>query len=482
MSKQITIVGLGSGDFSHLTIGVFQRIKKASKVFLRTKEHPVVEGLLSEGIAFESFDPVYEQHEEFEDVYEHIVTRLLEEASLSDIVYGVPGHPMVAEKTVRLLLEKAEGCGIHVKIEGGQSFIDPLFTALQIDPIEGFSFFDALDLDPDNLPLDKHLIICQVYDTFTASEVKLTLLEHLPPDYEVIIVTSVGNADESIKKVPLADLDHDWQVSNLTSVYVPPVQDENLLNHTFPRLKKIIRILRSPEGCPWDREQTHESLRKYMLEEAFEVVAAIEEQDDDHLVEELGDVLLQILLHSQIGEDEGYFNVQDVIRSISDKMIRRHPHVFGSVNVENASEVLKNWEEIKKEERKDDSHSLMNEVSGGLPPLAKSYDIQKKAAKAGFDWPDSFPVWEKINEELDELKAEVEAGDRLAMEDELGDVLFSVVNLARKLEISPILALGHTNEKFIHRFKKMEQQALAEGKDLSSLTLEEWDELWEQAK
>ncbi|MGV3488448.1 MAG: nucleoside triphosphate pyrophosphohydrolase [Tuberibacillus sp.] len=482
MAKHLTIVGLGSGDFSHLSIGVFQKIQKAEKVFLRTKEHPAVNGLIENGIAFESFDPIYEKYEEFEDVYRHIVARLLEEAGQNDIVYGVPGHPMVAEKTVRLLLDEAEGYGIRVKIEGGQSFIDPLFTALQIDPIEGFSFYDALDLDADSLPLDKHLIICQVYDAFVASEVKLTLLEHLPPDYEVVIVTSVGNEDESIKKVPLSELDFDWGVSNLTSVYVPPVSDKNLLNHTFPRLRDIIRILRSPEGCPWDRMQTHESLRKYMLEEAFEVVSAIEEENDEHLVEELGDVLLQILLHAQIGEDEGYFNVYDVIRSLSEKMIRRHPHVFESADVKDASEVVKNWQEIKKDERKDAHNSLMDEVSGGLPPLAKSYDIQKKAAQVGFDWPDSSPVWDKINEELEELKAEVEKNNIKAMEDELGDVLFSVVNLARKIGVNPTIALGHSNEKFIQRFRKIEQDALAEGRTIESLTLEEMDQLWERAK
>jgi tetrapyrrole methylase family protein / MazG family protein len=483
MAKHITIVGLGSGDFSHLTMGVFQRLQKSQKVFLRTKEHPVVDGLIKEGVSFESFDAVYERYDDFEDVYNHIVNRLFEEASHhDDIVYGVPGHPMVAEKTVRLLLEQADMHNVQVDVEGGQSFLDPLFTALQIDPIEGFSFFDAVDLDPDDIPLDKHLIICQVYDAFTASEVKLALLEQLPPDYEVTIATSVGNANESIKKVPLSDMDHDAEVSNLTSVYVPPVHDGNLLNHTFTRLRKIIRQLRSPEGCPWDREQTHESLRKYMIEEAFEVVAAIEEQDDDHLAEELGDVLLQILLHAQIGEDEGYFNIQDVIHSLSEKMIRRHPHVFGSVSVENSADVTRNWEAIKKEERQTAVNSLMDSVTKGLPPLAKSHDIQKAAAKVGFDWPNSEPVWDKINEELKELQIEVEKADKIAMEDELGDVLFSVVNLARKLAIDPLVALAHANEKFIDRFKKMEQQLKDQGRDMSPLTLEEWDQLWDQVK
>lgn len=339
-----------------------------------------------------------------------------------------------------------------------------------------------MDLDADNVPLDKHLIICQVYDAFTASEVKLSLLEHLPPDYEVTIATSVGNEDESIKKVPLSDLDRDVEVSNLTSIYIPPVQDESLLNHTFVRLRKIIRTLRSPGGCPWDREQTHETLRKYLIEEAYEVIAAIDEQDDDHIAEELGDVLLQVLLHAQIGEDEGYFNIQDVIRSLSEKMIRRHPHVFGTVNVQNAEDVTRNWEAIKKEERHNTYNSLMDKVSKGLPPLAKSYDIQKAAAKVGFDWPDSEPVWEKVAEELAELKVEVEKQDIQAMEDELGDVLFSTVNLARKLGIDSQIALNHANEKFISRFKKMEESALQKNKDMTSLTLEEWDQLWNKVK
>lgn len=482
MAGKITIVGLGAGDLDQLSLGVYKRLKEAPFLFLRTKEHPVVRDLEREGIAFETFDPIYKESERFEDVYETIAGRLLRQAAQSDIVYAVPGHPMVAEKTVQLLLERAGEKGIEVKIEGGQSFLDPLFAALKIDPIEGFAFFDALDLDPDHLPLDRHLIICQVYDAFVASEVKLTLLEHLPPEYEIVIAKAVGSVDETITRLPLYELDRAVHVDNLTSVYVPPVKDEALLNHTFPRLRKVIQKLRSPEGCPWDREQTHRSLRKYLLEEAFEVIEAIDDEDDDHLIEELGDVLLQVMLHAQIGEDEGYFNIYDVIRSLTDKMIRRHPHVFGEAVAADAEDVKRRWSAIKEREKGARPDSLMDEVNRALPPLMKALEIQKKAAKVGFDWDQAEPVWEKIVEELEEWRKEADNGNREGMEEECGDVLFSVVNLARKLGIDPTLALDGTNRKFSRRFKAMEQMAKSDGRDLTAMRPEEMERLWARAK
>ncbi|MFC4620370.1 MazG family protein [Camelliibacillus cellulosilyticus] len=356
MSGRIIVVGLGAGDLAQLSLGVYQKLTKAKKLYLRTADHPVVADLKREGLDFETFDQVYESLDTFDAVYKTIVERLFAEAGATEVVYAVPGHPMVAEKTVQWLLDLSDERGVPVEVSGGQSFLDPLFTALGIDPIEGFVFYDALDLNADDLPLDRHLVVCQVYDPIIASEVKLALLEQLPPDYEVFVVTSVGNQDESIVSMPLEDLDRKATVNNLTSVYVPPVKDKNLLNHTFIRLRRVIRQLRGPDGCPWDREQTHESLKKYLIEEANEVIEAIEEQDDDHLIEELGDVLLQVMLHAQIGEDEGFFNIQDVIRALTEKMIRRHPHVFGSASAASPADVERLWNDIKlkeKDERRD---------------------------------------------------------------------------------------------------------------------------------
>ncbi|WEG12725.1 nucleoside triphosphate pyrophosphohydrolase [Pullulanibacillus sp. KACC 23026] len=484
MSGRITVVGLGSGEIDQLSLGIYKLLKKAKALYIRTEDHPIVQDLREEGFAFFTFDEVYIQHDTFEKVYEEIVDRLIHAANETDIVYAVPGHPMVAEKTVQLLLEKGPEVGIEVDVAGGQSFLDPLFTALQIDPIEGLQFVDALSLDADLLAFHNHLVICQIYDGYVASEVKLTLLEQYPPDYEVTLVQAAGDQDQIIKKVALSELDYDWTLDNRTSLYVPPIENAQLTNHSFPRLRKIIQTLRSPEGCPWDREQTHESLKKYLIEEVYEVIEAIDEQDDEHLAEELGDVLLQVMLHAQIGEDEGYFNIYDVIKALSDKMIRRHPHVFGDVNVQSSNEVVVNWEAIKAKEKdeQDPAVSLLEKVGKGLPPLMQATELQKEAAKVGFDWPEIEEVWAKIYEELEECREEEQSGDRKKLESEIGDVLFSIVNLARKHRIDPSIALLSTILKFKKRFENIEEAARDEGRDLMELTLEEMDKIWIQAK
>lgn len=381
MSGIITILGLGAGELDQLTMGVYRKIKEADHMFVRTKEHPVIEALEKEGIQYTAFDNVYEAHDTFEIVYETIADTLLEQAEGAEIIYAVPGHPLVAERTVQLLLEKGEVANVEVRIEGGQSFLDPMFASLKIDPIEGFQLIDATSFERGQLELRQHLIFCQVYDAFVASDVKLTLMEILPDDYEVYIVTAAGTSFERVKKVPLYMLDHETELNNLTSVYVPPVKERASLYQQFDVLREIIADLRGPNGCPWDKKQTHQSLKKYLIEEAYEVLEAIDEEDDDHLVEELGDILLQVMLHAQIGEDEGWFSIDDIIRTLSEKMVRRHPHVFGNTDVNNADEVIANWEEIKKQEKGFVKESVLNGVPKSLPQLLRAYEIQKKLAR-----------------------------------------------------------------------------------------------------
>jgi tetrapyrrole methylase family protein / MazG family protein len=485
MPGKIKVVGLGSGELNQLSLGIYKELQKAAHLFIRTADHPMIEDLKKEGLKFQTFDAIYEKHETFEGVYDEIVAILFSKGAEQDIVYAVPGHPMVAEKTVQLLLEQGPKKGIKVEILGGQSFLDPLFTALNIDPIEGMTFVDAQTLDPDQLTFQHHLIVCQVYDGMIASDVKLTLLEHYPPEYSVTLIQAAGDQDQVIKNLPLAELDYDWTLDNRTSLYVPPIRDLNLVNQTFPRLRDIIRRLRAPGGCPWDREQTHESLKKYLVEETYEVLAAIDEGDDEHLVEELGDILLQVMLHAQIGEDEGYFNIYDIIRTLSEKMIRRHPHVFGNIEVENSDEVTKNWEIIKREEKGNEQQtkkSVLHGIEKGLPPLSYALELQKKAAKVGFDWPSIDEVWDKIYEELEECRAEERASNRSNLESELGDVLFSIINLARKYEIDPMVALISTNRKFHARFSEIEHKASQMGKDIRELSLEEMEQIWVLAK
>ncbi|CAH2717145.1 hypothetical protein BACCIP111895_04335 [Neobacillus rhizosphaerae] len=484
MVKKIEIVGLGAGDLEQLPVGVYKKLLQARLLFLRTKEHPVISELEKEGLNYISFDSIYEKYDQFEQVYEEIARTLLTRAQTEPVIYAVPGHPLVAERTVQLLLEYGPKEEIEIIIGGGQSFIDALFASLKIDPIEGFQLLDGTALHACQLQIDQHIFISQVYDQFVASNVKLTLMDKLPDDYQVYIVTAAGSKNEIIEKVPLYELDRNVSINNLTSVYVPPVTEDQILLKNFSKLREIIAELRGPNGCPWDKEQTHESLKRYLIEETYEVIEAIDNKDIDHLIEELGDVLLQVMLHAQIGEDDGYYSIDDVIEGLSTKMIRRHPHVFGNVSAANAEEVVYNWQEIKKQEKGEAPASFLEGVPKSLPNLLRAYELQMKAAKVGFDWQEITPALAKVKEELnefiDELDGTVEG--LLRAKKEFGDLLFAFVNVARFLKIHPEEALFETNEKFRRRFQYIEGKVKASGKPFEEYTLEELDQFWDEAK
>ncbi|WP_210367657.1 nucleoside triphosphate pyrophosphohydrolase [Bacillus sp. REN3] len=483
MTNKITIIGLGAGDVDQLPLGVYKRLKQEENLFLRTKEHPVVPALEAEGLRYHSFDAIYEKHSQFAEVYEEITETLLAEAQGGPITYAVPGHPLIAERTVQLLLERGPERGVRIEIGGGQSFLDAMFQALAIDPIEGFQLLDGTGLYRDSLLLNNHTIIGQVYDSFVASEVKLTLMEKLPDDYNVFIVTAAGSKDEVIRRVPLYELDREMELSNLTSVYVPPVSDEEIRYKDFSKFREIIAQLRGPDGCPWDKKQTHQSLKKYLIEEAYELIEAIDNDDIDHMIEELGDVLLQVVLHAQIGEDEGYFTIDDVIEGISAKMVRRHPHVFGDKTAENEEEVMKHWQEIKEQEKGGAPKSLLEGAGKGLPNLLKAAELQKAAAKVGFDWNTVAPILEKVKEEIGELAEEIaQAGNSDDAMLEFGDLLFALVNFARHYDINPEEALFKANQKFMRRFAYIEEKAAENGRPVSDYHLEELDKFWDEAK
>ncbi|MGM9923006.1 MAG: nucleoside triphosphate pyrophosphohydrolase [Bacillus sp. (in: firmicutes)] len=484
MKNTMRVMGLGAGDLDQLPYGIYKQLKTCGTIYTRTMDHPVIQELQQEGVEFISFDSVYEKYDTFEEVYEEISATLVRLAESADVVYTVPGHPMVAEMTVQLLLQKAKDHDFELIIEGGQSFLDALFQAVQIDPIDGFQLLDGTALSKDSLHMKQHIIIGQVYDAFTASDVKLTLMEKYPDDYEVALVTAAGSSAEEVKWLPLYELDRQAQLSNLTSVYVPPVTNEELLQKEFFKLRNVIAELRGPNGCPWDQKQTHESLKKYLLEEAYELIDAIDEDDTNQIISELGDVLLQVMLHAQIGEDEGMFSVEDVIEVLTEKMIRRHPHVFADVQVENEEEVLKNWNDIKRTEAgHKERKSLLDGVEKSLPQLLIAYEYQKRAAKVGFDWDEVDAAWEKVQEELQEFREEARQGTSdQAIREEYGDILFALVNIARFHNIYPEEALHATNEKFMRRFQYIEKTLREKDLTFEDCTLEQLDEYWNEAK
>lgn len=253
--------------------------------------------------------------------------------------------------------------------------------------------------------------------------------------------------------------------------------------YTYEDLLEIMRLLRSESGCPWDREQNHESLKKYLIEETYEVLEAIDLKDKDKLCEELGDVLLQVVFHAQVALEEKTFSMEDVITGVCKKLVLRHPHVFGEVKADTPDEVLVNWEAIKKKEKGLESQtSVLKDVPKNLPALMRSYKVQQKAAQVGFDWDNIDDVFKKIYEEIEELKDVYKSNNVERITEEMGDSFFSLVNLSRFLDISPELALSGTTNKFIKRFEYIEKESSKSGKKLEDMTLEEMDMLWEKAK
>lgn len=252
-----------------------------------------------------------------------------------------------------------------------------------------------------------------------------------------------------------------------------------MLGETFQKLVDIVNILRGPEGCPWDREQTHQSLSSHLLEEAYEVLESIDNNDFNGLQEELGDLLLQSVFHAQIAKENGQFTMLEVLEQINQKLIRRHPHVFGAAVIKTAEEQHKNWENIK---RKEGKKSVLDGVPLHAPSLLRAYRIQRKASTVGFDWNSIDPIWEKINEEIDELKEVIASQNKARIQEEFGDLIFALVNLSRFIQVNPENALRLAIIKFIKRFNQVENTLKAQGKKIDETTLEEMDEIWNQIK
>jgi tetrapyrrole methylase family protein/MazG family protein len=478
----ITVVGLGAGNAGDLTRRAWHTLENASVVYLRTERHPCVPDLPRRAY-YESFDALYETYDDFTDVYNAICDRLLTAARDEDVVYAVPGDPLVGETTVMQLLARAAAGTVNVEIVHGISFIEPMLRHTGIDALDGLQILDGMTLAAmHHPPINPQYpaFISGVYSRAVASDVKLTLMNQYHDRFMVTLVHGAGTASAVAETVPLAEMDHSRAISHLTSLYVPALGRYT----SFESFQETMAHLRAPEGCPWDIQQTHETLRPYLIEEAYEVLAAIDAQDWDELASELGDLLLQVVFHAQIATEDGAFTMADVLDRINRKLIRRHPHVWGDVDVQGSPDrVLANWEEIKKQERASAGKvrdSVLDKVNTALPALMVAYEYQKQAAKVGFDWPDMAGVEDKIREELNEILTSPSAAHKIA---EIGDLLFVVVNWLRWLGVDdPESLLRSTNLKFYRRFRYVEQQARAAGKELQGMTLAEMDLLWDEAK
>lgn len=480
--NEIVVIGLGPGDFGLISLESWRTLEAGPPLFLRTARHPAVAGLAERGLVFTSYDDLYERLDTFEAVYAAIVGDLLAQAKAAGrIVYAVPGSPAVAERSVSLLRERAAAAGIVVRMLPGMSFLDLLYARLGLDPVDGVTVVDAADIGKLPPDLGTALVVTQVYNRQVASDAKLSLMEFCGDDFMVTIARNLGLEGEEVRPVPLYELDRLPVIDHLTSVYVP-ARPSRTTTFTLDPVVEVMAKLRSPGGCVWDLEQSHSSLRRYIVEEVYEVLEAIDEADGDKLCEELGDLLLQIVFHARIAEESGEFSMQDVVTAVTEKMIRRHPHVFGDITVRDAAEVIVNWEKIKKGEKKGQRPGVLDGVPKELPSLMRAYKLQAKAAKVGFDWNNVDPVWDKISEELAELREAAAGGQAAAMEGELGDVLFSIVNLARFFDIDPEVALNATNNKFIQRFAYIEACVKRDGLKWKDLTIQQLDDLWNEAK
>jgi tetrapyrrole methylase family protein/MazG family protein len=478
--NKLTIVGLGPGHLNYLTMEALQVLKESTIVYLRTEKHPVISSLQEMGINFESYDYLYESSEEFDEVYEGISRDLLLKLEVSDVVYAVPGNPFVAEKTVQLLMQNYPTDAI--KIIHGTSFLDAIITRIGIDPVEGMRIVDCLKLEEASRSNDDSIVCIQCYDAIVASDLKIWLSEMYLDDNLVVVIKAVGIPDlEEVLYMKLYELDRFEGYDHLTSVVV--LKNEETKRASYDDLIRIMKKLRSEDGCPWDREQSHESLKPYVLEEAYEVAEAITTGDLFALEEELGDLMLQIVFHAQIGSENGDFTITNVFDAICNKMISRHPHVFNGLEVESSDEVLVNWEEIKKKENNHDTVTdTMNKFGKSLPALFRSYKVQHKASKAGFDWKEIEPVFVKLHEEIDELKEALLKNSIENIAEETGDLLFTVVNIARKLKVDVELCLHSATDKFIDRFSRVEAEFTHLGLKMENSDLEMLEKAWERAK
>ena len=485
----ITIVGLGPGGKELLPLANLNALKGAKKLYLRTEVHPVVDWLKEQSILFQSFDKYYDQANNFEEVYHSIANDIIAAAETCSVVYAVPGHPLVAESSVSLILQEAERRKIKTNIVPAMSFLDAIYAALKIDPVQGMQIEDCLRSDELSLNPAVAAVVVQVYSRLVASDLKLALLDIYPEDHIVFLIRAAGVPDlEKVEQLPLYALDRiDW-IDHLTSLYIPPDKSKirkGLSHYPLDELVEIMDKLRGENGCPWDREQDHHTLTPYLLEETYEVLEAIQQEDMYKICEELGDLLLQIVFHAQIAKENEKFDINDVVNGISQKMIRRHPHVFGDINVKNSAEVLVNWEKIKSTEKDGDTchkKSILDGVPCGLPSLSRSLKVQAKAARVGFDWPDYRGALEKVKEELKEWEEALDSGIRGDIENEAGDILFAVVNVARLAGIDPEVALLAAIGKFTRRFKYIEKSASLVNKNLAEMSLEEMDRLWNEKK
>ncbi len=489
---QITILGLGPGSPESLTCEAWQILTTTSEVWLRTARHPIM-AHLPQSVTLHSFDDLYEGRATFAEVYTAIVERILDLGRRPEgVCYCVPGHPWVGEATVPHIVRQARELGVAVRVVSGLSFVEPMLSALCLDALDGVQIVDALDLvslcHPPLNP-DMPVLIAQVYSRAVASDLKLVLMNQYPDEHQVALVDAAGTPAEQVSWLPLYEIDRQ-EVTSLTSLYVSPLPAVS----SFEGFQQTVARLRAPDGCPWDREQTHLSLRTNLLEETYEVLAAIDTEDVDGLREELGDLLLQIVLHAQIAVEDGEFYMSEIITGIDSKLKHRHPHVWGNVQVQNSQDVILNWEAIKRRDREANGvevRSMLDGIPQSLPSLAQAIEYSKRVARVGFDLGDTGVtpistavddrrIVEKALDEVVEYSEMPKIQDTDGLSRIWGKLLFAIASYARKSGVDLESALRETNARVAKCFRALETTARDAGKPLAEMDPMQLNQIWQE--
>jgi len=468
---EITVVALGPGDAMLLTARAAEALVRAERLLLRTQRHGVAGWLDELGIAFETLDHLYREADDFDRLAEAVAEAVLRFADgKPGVCYGVP-DPLTDATVVKL-----RDLGAKLTVIEGVTHANAVRTrALEagVRFSESHLSMTATDMLTRALVPELPLIITEIDSRLLAGEVKLRLLSLYPPDWAIVLGGS---------SIPLSELDRQAEYGHVTSAYIPAAALLDRSRYTFADLIAIMARLRRPgDGCPWDLKQTHETLRQYIIEEAYEAVDAIHSGDAMRIVDELGDVLLQVAFHAQIASEHANFTIDDVTTAVCAKMIARHAHIWGDVHCKTPEEVLSSWESTKKTEKGlKQTVDMMRDIPAHLPQLMRAYKVQNKARQVGFDWDSPLDALDKVLEEAVEVREALAGGSDVEME--LGDLLFAAANVARLSGLQPEVALGRSTEKFIGRFHEMEQAVLAAGKELSGMSLAEMDVYWDAVK
>ncbi len=460
-----------------ISAAALERCKNAKTLYVQTERTPCVLPLTQANLSYQTMDDLYETAEDFDALNAAIADRLLAACNAGEVVYAVPGSGR--GEALCELVQLAKGAGIGVEFLPGAGFAQAAMAAA--GQVTDQLFLAAANSLPDTLNPFIPLAVEELDTRILAGEVKLALLEYYPDEHPVRLFSMQENGTYEVRELPLLEVDRQDCYAATTVLFVPPAELLQLSRFGYGDLERVMHRLRAPGGCPWDREQTHESLKKTLIEECYETIDAIDRNDIAGLCEELGDVLLQCVFHAEIAREQGLFYGRDVTTGIVQKLIYRHPHIFGTSQADTADAVVVKWEQLKKAEKHFDTQSdVLRAVPKTLPALMRAYKLQKKAAQVGFDWENADQAFPKLAEETDELSRAMRGDGNVA--EEVGDLLFAVVNVARLLHLEPEQVLSDACEKFTARFCAMEELALTNGRSLETMLLWEQDELWKAVK